>query len=104
MDPTIECLKKEEFRWTRPATRAFKEIKEKLTTATVLHLLDYLKAFGVACDASGVGIGGVLSQESHHIAFFSEKLNEAKQRYDSMIRSCKGSAEFAILAPLSATY
>ena len=28
-------------------------------------------------------IGGVLSQERHHIAYFSEKLNEAKQKYST---------------------
>jgi len=78
----IDCLKKEKFKWSKSVARAFEKIKEKLTTALVLRLLIFSKVFEVACDASGIGIDGVLRQESSK-AFFSEKLNEAKQRYEN---------------------
>ena len=83
MAPITECLKNKEFQWSNAASQAFREIKVRMTETPVLRYPDFTKVFEVACDASSVGIGGVLSQEGHPIAFFSEKLNDAKRRYST---------------------
>ncbi|XP_037492174.1 uncharacterized mitochondrial protein AtMg00860-like [Jatropha curcas] len=80
----IDCLKKvrvHQFLWTEATNKSFKEIKYKLTSAPILTLPDFDKLFEVDCDACGIGIGGVFSQSGKPIAFFSEKLNEVRQRW-----------------------
>jgi len=59
--------------------------------------------FEVECNASRIGIGEVLSQECHPVAYFSEKLNKAKQKYLTYDRIlCDGSWP-ALLVPLFST-
>ena len=78
-----EVLKGRSFEWTDQAHSTFEEIKRRLTSAPILALRSFSKIFEVECDALGVGIGAILSQEKRPIAFFSVKLNEAKMRYST---------------------
>ena len=72
---------RKEFKWTIGAARSFELLKKKVIEQPVLVLLDFSKVFQVDCDASGSAIGAVLSQEGKPIAYFSEKLNDAKKKY-----------------------
>ena len=77
-----DCLKKKRvFVWTDETKRAFELIKEKLTNAPILAFLNFDKVFELECDACGADIGTILSQEKRPVAFLSEKLNEAWQKW-----------------------
>jgi len=78
MAPITDSVKKSEFAWSNAAAKAFVEIKARMISAPVMLLSDFSKIFEVACDASSIGVGGVLAQEGHPVAYFSKKLNDAK--------------------------
>jgi hypothetical protein len=65
-----KLLEKEaKFKWSPHCEKAFLTLKKLLTTAPVLAQPDIEKPFDVYCDASGTGIGGVLIQDGHAIAY-----------------------------------
>ena len=80
--PLNELVKKNmAFTFGKRQEQAFSLLKEKLTKAPVLALPDFSKTFELKCDASGVGVGVVLLQGGHPIAYFSEKLHGGTLNY-----------------------
>jgi len=61
MAPMTEVIKSSSFKRNTKAHSAFEEVKTKLNEAPVLALPCFDKVFEIECDASGVGIGGVLT-------------------------------------------
>jgi hypothetical protein len=63
------------FSWETRQGNAFNMLNDKLTHAPLLQLPDFNKTFELECDASGIGLSGVLLQERKSVAYFSEKLS-----------------------------
>jgi len=85
--PIVEYLKGGTFKWMEEAQKSFELLKQKVTEAPILMLPDFCKVFEVDCDASNMGIGGVLSQVGASIDFFIEKLNDSRKKYSTMTKN-----------------
>ena len=81
--PILDTMKKRHkyFKWIEEAEESFRISKEKITKQLIMVLPYFGKTFQVRCDASGVEIGVVLSQDNSHVAYFSENLNDTKRKY-----------------------
>jgi len=77
--PLNEIVKKHVgFKWEEKQEKAFIVLKHELTNAFILALPIFAKSLEIE---SNMGIGVVLMQEGHSIAYFSEKLNGVSLNY-----------------------
>ena len=76
---TSLCKANGPFQWIGEADIAFQRLKLAMIEAPVLALPDFAQDFIVETDASGMGIGAVLMQKGHPIAFISKALSSKHQ-------------------------
>ncbi|KAJ0501160.1 putative nucleotidyltransferase, Ribonuclease H [Helianthus annuus] len=83
--PLTALTKKDGFIWSDEALSAFNRLKQALLSTPVLRLPGFSKPFVIECDASSDGVGAILSQENHPVAYFSKGFspsNRFKSAYD----------------------
>jgi len=76
-----EVIEGTSFKWALKTHSAFEEINTKHVEASVLAMPCSGKAFDIECDASGVDVRRVLTQEGRPLAFFSEKSCDSRGKY-----------------------
>jgi hypothetical protein len=77
-----ELLEKDKkFEWAPACEASFLELKKRLMTAPILVMSDMEKSFSIYCDASGQGLGCVLMQDGHVVAYASWQLRKHEAHY-----------------------
>jgi hypothetical protein len=59
-----------------------------MSSTPVLALPDFGKQFVLEIDASNLGVGVMLMQEGHPIAYLSQSLSHANQGYSTYEKEC----------------
>jgi ribonuclease HI len=70
-----------EFKWDEKCQDSFDQLKKRLMSPPVLVMPDLQKGFDINCDACGQGLGCVLMQEGHVIAYASRQLRKHELNY-----------------------
>ena len=79
------------FNWSQECTDAFNLLKQKLMQAPILTIPNFNTAaspFVVYTDASSIGIGAILEQDSHMIVYASRVLTKSEKQYSVIQREC----------------
>jgi transposase InsO family protein len=80
--PMTSLLEKgREFNWDEKCQNSFDQLKTRLMSPLVLVMPDLQKGFDIYCDACGQGLGCVLMQERHVIAYASRQLRKHELNY-----------------------
>ncbi|KAL1141019.1 hypothetical protein AAG570_000945 [Ranatra chinensis] len=91
--PLTDLMKKgRAWLWSGECERAFAQLKEHLVTAPILTCPDFERPFIIQTDASGKGIGAILSQElpdgERVVAYASRALSKAERNYSTTEQEC----------------
>jgi hypothetical protein len=87
--PLTQLLCKGElFQWTPVTEEAFLTLKTTLVNAPVLALPDFFLPFVVETDACQYGVGAVLMQNGHPIAYLSKALSPKNQAMSTYEKEC----------------
>lgn len=73
--PLTKLLKMNEFKWSNIVEDAFGRLKMIMIESPVLKLPDFMPPFTIEIDACDVGVGAILMQQGHSIAFMSQALH-----------------------------
>ena len=69
------------FKWMDERHASFEQLKTILASYPVLKLPDFAKLFEVVVDTCGQGLGGILKQENHPVAYEYRKLRIHVKNY-----------------------
>ena len=69
--PLTNLMKKGAFKWINEVQLTFEKMKKVMSTFPILSLPNFSQPFILECDASGEGIGAVLMQNRHPVAYES---------------------------------
>ncbi|CAM8905351.1 unnamed protein product [Rhodiola kirilowii] len=78
--PLKDLLRKDAYVWTEHAIQAFVALKKALVSTPIFALPNFTATFVVQTDASGSGMGAVLTQHGHPVAYFSKRFPPTLQR------------------------
>lgn len=82
------------FKIDEEVRKSMDSLKIAITSDSVLIYPDFNDTFILATDASGIGVGAILSQNrgglERPVAFASKKLNKAEQNYSTIERELLG--------------
>jgi hypothetical protein len=70
-----------EFEWTSKCEEIFRQLKDILTSVSILKIENSNEDFFVCIDACKEGLGGILSQKDHVVCYESRKLKEHEKNY-----------------------